>query len=421
MALLKKTLKPPMFDWDKWQEILATIAKNKLRTFLTAFSVMWGIFMLILLLGASKGLQNAIEYGFKDDAINSIWVYGGKTTMAYKGLKPGRDIDYKNEDFELVRNKLDIEDDYTGRYQVWNAEVTLGQKFGTFPVRGVHPGHAVIENTLMQKGRYINEIDINKERKVAVIGPKAINEFFEPGADPIGEYIQVYGIPFRVVGTYDDTGGESEKRYVYVPISTAQKVFSDGEELHMFMFSTGDAGLESTIETADAVKSLLFTKHKIHPEDDNALYIRNNTENFQEVIGIITGMKIFVWVIGIFTIIAGVVGVSNIMSIVVKERTKEIGIRKALGASPWSVISLILQESIFITALAGYTGLVLGILSLEGLSSAIGDQDMFRNPEVDLNIALVTLGVLVLAGAMAGLFPAMRAARIKPVIALRDE
>lgn len=409
-----------MFDIDKWQEILATIGKNKLRTFLTAFSVMWGIFMLVVLLGVSEGLQNGIETSFNDDAINSIWVRSGKTSVAYKGLKPGRQIQYTTEDFNEVLRTVQGIEYATMRYMVWNAEVTYKNEYGSYPIRAVNPDHQFIENSIILSGRFLSNEDILSKRKLAVIGKDVQKDLF-PKEDPIGKYIQVFGIPFKIIGVFEDAGSDSEMRYIYVPITIGQQIFGAGDNIHMFMVTTGTLPLAQTIKMSDEIEDLLKRKHTVAQNDDAAIYVRNNNEEFKQISDIMVGVKVFVWIIGVFTIIAGIVGVSNIMSVVVKERTKEIGVRKALGATPASVIGLILQESIFVTAVAGYLGLLLGVFTIEGMSNLIGKQEMFERPEVNFNVAITTLIIMVVAGAFAGFFPALRAARISPVEALRDE
>lgn len=409
-----------MFDIDKWQEIFSTIRKNKLRTFLTAFSVLWGIFMLVVLLGVSQGLQNGIETSFSDDAINSIWVRSGKTSKPYRGLRSNREIQFTADDFAYVKDHVSGIEYSSAREMVWNAKVTHGNEYSTYPIRAVNPGHRVIENTLIEKGRYLSDEDIREKRKLAVIGKDVRKDLF-PNEDPIGKYIEIFGIPFKVMGVFNDTGSEREQRYIYVPLTIGQQIFGNGNDIDMFIVTTGNLPLAQTEEMAQQIDHYLRQKYTIAPDDDAALHIRNNNKEFKKIADIMVGVKVFVWIIGIFTIIAGVVGVSNIMSVVVKERTKEIGVRKALGATPGSVINLVLQESVFITAFAGYIGLVLAVFTLEGVSKLIGKQSMFQNPEVNFKVAIITLIIMVIAGALAGFFPALRAARIKPVVALRDE
>jgi len=410
-----------MFDIDKWQEIFAAMSKNKLRTFLTAFSVMWGILMLIILLGASQGLRNGAEASFNDDAINSIFIYPGKTTLPHKGMKPGREIQLTNEDYDAVMTAVDGIEYSSSRYGVWQAQLNYGEEFSIYPLRAVHPEHQFLENTTLTEGRFLNEDDLNQKRKVAVLGRDVRVDLFGEDVDPVGKEIQIFGITFTVIGVFEDQGSPREMRYVYVPINTGQQIFGAGRNINMFMVTTGSLSLPSSIKMAGEIDQYLRNKHKIAPDDTAALTVRNRNVDFKEISDILAGMLVFVWIIGIFTIIAGVVGVSNIMIIVVKERTKEIGVRKALGASPASVVSLILQESIFVTALAGYVGLLLGVVLLELLSDLVGEQDMFSKPSVDFNAAIITLLILVIAGALAGLFPALRAASIRPVEALRDE
>lgn len=407
-----------MFDFDKWNEIFDTLSKNKLRTFLTGFAVFWGIFMLVILLGAGNGLKNGIVKAFNDDAINSIWVRGGTTNLAYDGLKSGRPIRLKNADYDRISTIPGAEYS-TARYNIWNATVNYGKEGGSFHVRTVHPGHLRIENTLMSEGRYINENDLLDYRKVAVIGVGVVDQVYKE-IDPIGTYLNVNGILFKVIGIFKDEGSEREEQYIYLPITTGQRVFAGQDNVNNIMITTGALSLESTNEMTEDIHNSLALNHRFDPTDTRAVRVSNNNEEFQEIMNIITGMKAFIMVIGVGTIVAGIVGVSNIMTIVIKERTKEIGVRKALGATPLSIIYLVLQESIFVTSFAGYFGLLAGIALLELLGPNI-DSDFFVNPEVDVNIALGTTVMLIFAGSMAGFFPARRAAKIKPVVALRDE
>lgn len=410
-----------MFDLDKWQEILVTMRQNKLRTFLTGFSVAWGIFMLVVLMGSGEGLANGIEYQFRDDAVNSIWVNSGQTSMPHGGLQPGRRVRFTNEDHELVARDVDGVEYITSRfYPRGTLTVAYQGETGSFDIRSVHPDHQHLEKTIVTSGRFLNEFDIAEYRKVTAIGERVKDALFadEPA---IGKYININGIPFRVVGLFRDEGAESEEEKIYLPISTAQKAFGGANRISMFILTTGEADLETTDEMATQIKEMLAQKHRFSIEDRRAVFVRNINEFFQRFVNLMAGIRIFVWIVGIGTILAGVVGISNIMMIVVKERTKEIGVRKALGATPRSILGLILQESIFITAVAGYIGLVLGVALLEIGAKALPNSEFFVNPGIDLRLALAATGLLVLAGAAAGFVPAYRAARVQPVEALKDE
>ncbi len=410
-----------MFDWDKWQEIFETIRKNPLRTVLTGFSVTWGIFMLVLLLAAGQGLSNGAKFAFGDDAMNSLWINTDVTSLAYNGMNVGRRVQMKNEDVDFIVEKFDDEiDSYSGRYSRWSAQVNYKDKYGTHSLRGVHPGYQDIERSIIYRGRYINQSDIEQVRKVVVIGKKIVPNFFGE-EDPIGQYIKVWGVPFQVVGIFTDKENDRDEENLYVPISAAQAVFNGGQDVRRMMVTLSETDLEHSRLVASDIRSNLIKKFGIHPDDERAINIRNLQEQFQNIQSALNGITAFVWLIGIMTIIAGIVGVSNIMIVVVKERTKEIGIRKALGATPRSIISLIIQESVFITAVAGYIGLVLAVLVVEAMNSLITDAPFFRNPSVDFKTAIYTTILLVITGALAGFVPARRAAKVQPIEALRDE
>lgn len=413
-----------MFDIDKWQEILYTIRKNKLRTALTAFSVSWGIFMLIILLGSGSGLQNGAEYQFRDDAINSIWISPGQTSIPYNGMKPGRRIQLTNEDYEMILRQPGVEH-LTGRFYL-SGEYTVRykDKYSSFNVRACHPAHQYLEKSIVVKGRYLNDFDLQEKRKVACIGTVIADVLFEK-EDPIGKYIDINRVKYKIVGVYEDEGGEGELRTIYIPITTGQMAYNGGNRINQMMFTVGDASVEESKKIEANVTSLLSQKHNFSLEDKRAMRINNGVENFKRFQDVFTGIRIFIWVVGIGTIIAGIVGVSNIMLIVVKERTREIGVRKALGATPNSIIGLILQEAIVITTVAGYLGLIAGIGLLEGINylmvSMNVQAEFFKNPTVDLNTAISATLLLVFAGALAGYFPARRAAKVNPIEALRDE
>ena len=407
-------------DWDKWQEILSTISKNKLRTFLTGFSVAWGIFMLIILLGTGQGLKNGVEEQFADDATNSIWVYPRQTSIAYQGYKPGRRIKFTNTDIARTKNSINDIDNITGRVRVNAKNISYKNNYGNYSIRSVHPAHQQLENTLITEGRYINQIDLENFRKIAVIGSLVSKDLFK-GEDPIGKYIDIDGIEFKVVGVFEDKGGESEMRIIYLPITTAQRLFKGGDKVNQFMFTLNNATLESSQKTVEKLRTQLASVHHFDPKDKRAVWVRNQFENYQKVMSLFSGINIFIWIVGIGTIIAGIVGVSNIMMIVVKERTKEIGIRKALGATPFSIVSLVLLESVVITSLAGYIGLAAGVGLLELINKFMPPSDFFRNPQANITAALMATGLLIVAGAVAGFIPARKAAAVQPVEALRTE
>jgi len=407
-------------DWDKWQEIISTISKNKLRTFLTGFSVAWGIFMLIILLGSGQGLKNGVEEQFAGDAINSIWVSPRQTSLPYSGYKSGRRIEFTNAEIDRTKNSFSKIDNITGRVWIGTKSISYKNNYGSYSVRSVHPGNKAIENITVNEGRYINQLDIDKFRKTAAIGKLVARDLFK-GDDPIGKYINIDGIPFKVVGVFEDKGGESEMRIIYLPITTAQRIFKGGNRINQMSFTVGDATLEESTQITDKLRQQLAVIHHFDPNDKRAVWINNDLEEYKKIMSLFAGINIFIWIVGIGTIIAGVVGVSNIMMIVVKERTKEIGIRKALGATPFSIISLVLLESIVITSLAGYIGLAAGVGLLELVSQNMPPTDFFQNPEANINVALMATGILIIAGAIAGFIPARKAASVQPVEALRSE
>ena len=409
-----------MFDIDKWQEILSTIRKNKLRTLLTGFSVAWGIFMLIILLGSGYGLENGVKREFTGDAVNYLSINTGITSMPYKGMKAGRRLRLTNEEKEQL-GALQGVDKSSGRSSVWrNNTLSYKNEYGTFDIYAVSPDYKHAESLTMLKGRYLNEIDEDDYRKVVVLG-RLVEEALFKGQDPLGQYIKVSGVPFKVIGSFDDPGGDRDLTRVYIPLNTAQRVFNMGNYVGSVLLNLGDADVAESLEMIETIKQDLSEKMKFNPTDPRAVFVYNSIENYRKFMNLFANIRLFIWIIGIGTIIAGIVGVSNIMMIVVKERTKEIGIRKSMGATPWSIISLILQESILITSFAGYVGLVLGVGMIELISNVLPATDYFANPEVNIHVALYATFLLVFCGALAGFVPARKAASVKPVVALRDE
>lgn len=410
-----------MFDLDKWQEIWTTVKKNKLRTFLTGFSVAWGIMMLVILLAAGQGLRNGVKDQFMADAVNSFWVSGGYTSMPYKGLKSNRQIELKNSDRKFVFDKNPAVNGITTRFNIYGAQINYGKESGSYNVRSVTPDDLKVENAGIGGGRYLNDRDLLETRKVAVIGRKLKNDLFKD-IDPIGKFVNIYNIPFLVIGWYTDGNSDREESMIYIPVNTGQNIFNSGSDQVEWLLLTYDESI-SMAETRTLENKVHddFASKKIFDKNDpTALRIHNVREEMQNILNVIGGIEAFIWIIGLGTIIAGIVGVSNIMIVVVNERTREIGIRKALGATPYTIITLILQESVVITAIAGYIGMLLGIGIVELMSEFLV-HDYFQNPEVNFNVALYTLAILVLSGTLAGFFPARRAASIKPIEALKDE
>ena len=414
-----------MFNIERWQEIFEAIAKNKLRTFLTGISVASGIFILVILLGAGKGLQNGIAKQFERDAEGIIEVWSGATTKEYKGLNPGRRIQFRNSDYDLTVQKFgDQLAKKASTYNFWNALVSYGKESGNYQYRGVYPDYIAIENATIIKGRFINENDLRNNEKLAVIGLKIKQDLFKD-KDALGEQIAINNINFKIVGIFTDPAGEREETRVYLPMTTTQRAFGGGDKVSTLFYvlkkkDTYEEALVESTKFSKELDQLLKSKNIVAPDDDSAINVFNSVKNAKQFYDLNLYIRLFFWWVGICTIIAGVVGVSNIMLIIVKERTKEIGIRKALGASPVSIVGMILHESIFITSISGFVGLLASLALLE-LVGPLVKSEYFLNPEVDFGVAITTLILLVLAGAIAGFFPAYRAAKIRPIVALRDE
>jgi len=408
-----------MFDKEKWYEIFATLQKNKLRTVLTSFSVAWGIFILIVLLGSGNGLQNGVTKQFEQDATNSLWVYKGETSMAYRGLKPGRRIDFDNQDYEATKSEIKEVENISSMLNIWKQKnLAYKNEYGVFNIMSVHPGTKALENVTIDEGRFISDLDVKMSRKSVAISYVVKDALFKD-EDAIGKYMKINNIPFKVVGVFSDPS-ERDNNRVYIPISTGQKVFTGGTEINNLAITIPAEMMDESVAVEQQLRESFAKRHTFNIEDKRAIYINNNLQEFKKFQGLFSGIRIFVWIIGIGTIISGIVGVSNIMIIVVKERTQEIGVRKALGATPNSIVGLILLESVFITSVAGYFGLVAGVGLLELLAPHL-KSDFFMNPEADIRIAIGATFLLIISGVLAGLIPARKAASIKPIEALREE
>jgi len=416
-----------MFDKDKWREIFDSLSRHKLRTLLTAFGVFWGIFMLVLLLGAGKGLQNGVFSQFSDFATNGAIVYGTKTSLPYKGLNPGRWIGLNNGDLQAVKENIADIEYINANINLWGQFAIMYEgRSGSFRVEGCLPDLLYIAPRTITQGRFLNEQDITLKRKTAVIGRK-VKEVLFRDIDPIGKYLNIKNVYFRIIGVFDIASmGEQNwepTALIQIPLTALQQAFNQGDYINGITITAKKNSSVSLMEKQ--VKTLLKGRHKVAPEDPEGIGSWNMEENFKRFQGLFGVITIFIWIVGLGTLIAGVVAVSNVMLIIVKERTREIGIRKALGATPYSIITMILQESIFLTGISGYTGLVCGVGIIE-LTNYFMEKfkmqsEFFKNPEIDISVALTATLILVLIGGVAGLIPARNAARINPIEALRSE
>ncbi|MCF8303680.1 MAG: ABC transporter permease [Bacteroidales bacterium] len=421
-----------MFDRDRWQEIWSVLKKNKFRTLLTAFGVFWGIFMLIIMVGSGKGLQNGAMEGMGNFATNSVFMWTQRTTMPYKGLPRNRRWTYTNEDIPVLRENIPELKYLAPRLQGGGYRsgdnVVRGDKSGAFNVYGDYPQWNKIDPVRILAGRFLNEIDIDESRKVAAIGTQVRDVLFKNGEDPIGQYIRIQGLYFKVVGVFEPINsninfGGDKVRSIHIPFSTMQRAYNYGNNVGWFAMTAKDQYKAELIERK--AMQILKKRHDVAPEDDQAVGHFNIGTEFDKMKGLFNGIKGLIWIVGIGTLLAGVIGISNIMLIIVKERTKEIGIQRAIGAPPKTVITQIISESVFLTTLAGYFGLVAGVFIIEmlatGMQQSSGSDNMFRNPEVDFTVAISALGVLIISGILAGILPARRAVKVKPIDALRYE
>ena len=415
-----------MFDVDKWHEIFLSLGRHKLRTFLTAFGVFWGIFLLLILLGVNKGLENGVYARFGGSLVNRFALWGGETRIAHRGLNAGRSVELTLDDAYAIRDAIPNVEYVTATAGLWGEyTVSYRKKNGSFSVNGDLPEVFQMRHLTMRDGRFFNRRDVAEKRKVAVIGAKVASLLFEQET-PVGKFLAIKHVNFLIIGVFDVSGIGNPQRAterIYLPLTTLQAAFSQGNRVWSIQVAVNPQ--TPVTQTEANAKALLRRRHFAAPDDEDAVGSWNASEEFDKLQALFRGVKTFMWIVGIGTILAGVIGVSNIMLIIVTERTKEIGIRKALGATPWSLTSLILQESIFLTGVAGYIGLVASVGMLEGatyLMERFGAQnEFFSHPEIDMRLALIASGILVAAGTLAGYFPARTAANINPIEALRSE
>ncbi len=407
---------------DSLQEVVDTLRSHPLRTMLTALSVAWGIFMLVILLAAGDGISKGVTHSFRDDAVNSLWVYGGQTQKPHGGHPVNRKITLTNDDYHLLSRDVPGVEHITSRFyfQFRTMTISHGNRRGAFDIRACHPDHKFLEKSIIKRGRFLNDLDIREARKVAVIGVAVVEPLFGQ-EDPMGKTIVLAGTHYTVVGIFDDDGRSSEQRKIYVPISTAQLLSGATSDVKQIMFTLDEKHQERSDAVKAAVREILAGHHNFSSQDKSALRIRDNLETYARVTSVFSGVRFFVWLVGLGTMAAGLLGVSNIMLISVKERTKEIGLRKALGATPRSIIRLVVEEALLITGISGLVGLGAAMGLVHFVREHLPVNDYFREPAVDLGTVLGATLVLVIAGVLSGLVPAYRAAQVNPVVALRDE
>ena len=417
-----------MFDLDRLQEIWVTITRNKVRSFLTGFGVFWGIFMLIVMMGAGTGLFRGITKGIEGFATNSCFMGAGQTGEAYQGFQKGRNWDIHNRDVEILRSSIPELDALSPALfgERLPNNVVYGDNSGTYNIRGIHPDYARIENPFLSKGRFINDIDILQKRKVCVIGTKIYEELFHTKKDPIGEYIRINGIYYQIIGVAQGVAGLSmggrTAESAAIPFSTWQQIANQGDVVHL-LAATAKPN-HSVKEVEEKMKTILKSNNHIAPTDNQAIWGVNLEERFNMFNALMIGISIVIWIVGSGTLIAGIIGVSNIMLVTVKERTKEIGVRRALGATPRVIISQIMSESLVLTSIAGLLGLSFGVLVLY-LSDVLwlqnADDVFLSDPTVSFGSAVMSSVILLIFGLIAGIVPTYRALKIKAIDAIREE
>ncbi|MDA8951632.1 ABC transporter permease [Flavobacteriaceae bacterium] len=410
-----------MFDLDRWREIFQSINKNKLRSVMSGFTVAFAILLFTLLFGVVSGLKNTFEGAFVDDAVNSMIVRVWKTTKPFKGLQSGRRIQLKNPDYDYLADKYESKIDLMTARIFKNFSISYNDKQDNYSVTAVHPDHQFLEKTIIDEGRYINQLDINESSKVIVIGRLIKSDLF--GEKPaLGKRVNVGGISYKIIGIFSDDGGDNEERVAYIPVTTAQKLYGNNEYLNQIRIGYNqDLNLDEAIAFGNLIERDMRSKLDIHPDDQSALSVRNMAEGRKGVDVFMVALFFIVVFIGSGTLIAGIIGISNIMIFVIKERTKEFGIRKALGAKPSSIVGMVVQESVLITTIAGYLGLTLGTYILSLIGNSLEKDYFIKDPSVSQGLVIGATFVLIISGLIAALVPARKASQIKPVVALRAD
>ena len=412
-----------------WNEIFLSIRANKLRTFLTGFAIVWGIFMLVVLLGAGNGLKNGMLENFRYMSKNTISLYPSTTTIPYNGLQSGRELYFMPEDIDFLSKNIPNMSDFSPVFNRWGATMTAGKENTSVNINGVLPEYKNLRMLTAQKGRLINQIDIEQNRKVVAISQKTVDVLF-PNTEPIGQMILLQNIPFKVIGIYKSESNFSRNPPVYIPFSTAQVIFNPSKKITNVSFAV--TGIETEEESkiyTENLRQMLAARMQFSPQDQQAVWISDRISEYKQIQKFHSIISLFVWMIGIATLFAGIIGVSNIMIISVRERTHEFGIRKSLGATPNSILRLVIFESLTITLIFGYLGMFLGILTTEGMSKIFekiaesSDQmfTIFTNPTVDLSIIVGAFVLLIICGMIAGYIPARKAVKITPIEALSSK
>jgi putative ABC transport system permease protein len=419
-----------IFDLDHWHEIRAALLHNRVRTALTAFGVFWGIFLLMIMLGSGSGLRNGTMRGFSGSAANSFFIWTQRTQKPWAGLPAGRSFELHNADVQAIRDHVaEVEvvapRNQLGGYSGGN-NVTRGRKAGAFSVMGDYPEIQRIQSYGITSGRFLNPLDIEEHRKVAVIGTRVRDVLFEHGEEPIGQSIEIRGVYFQVIGVFKSSqsgeDADSDAQAVFVPFTTFQRAFNYSDQVGWLAVISKPDVRASLAE--EKVLGLLKERHKVAPDDLRAFGHWNMEEEYGKIQALFAGIRILIWLVGAGTLAAGAIGVSNIMLIIVKERTKEIGIRRAVGAKPSAIVTQIMVETVILTSIAGYLGMVAGIALVEVVGKVLPAGDgarMFSNPDVGIGQALQALAILITAGLFAGWAPAQRALQISPIMALRSE
>lgn len=411
------------FDLDTWEEILITITRNKTRSLLTAFGIFWGIFMLVALMGGAQGMQDKLQQGFVGFATNSGFMGTNRTGQAYKGFQQGRAWDLENKDVERVRRSVSEVDVITPSLARWGIEAIYNEHKISGTLKGLYPEYGEIEEPSITYGRYLNEMDVRDRRKVCIIGKRIYETLFPEGGDPCGKFVEINGIYYQVIGVSMSTGnisvqGRSETSII-IPFTTMQQNYNFGQKVQLLCYTAKKGYAISEVEKK--VAQVVKQAHFIHPDDEQAMIILNAEAMFSMMDNLFTGIRILSWIVGLGTLLAGAIGVSNIMMVTVKERTTEIGIRRAIGARPNDILQQILSESMVLTSMAGMAGISFAVFLLDIVEKAVSEPNAIVHFQISFWEAIGACVLLMVLGLLAGLAPAYRAMSVKPIEAIRDE